>query len=394
MPANILINRLLPRGLALVNCGFKTKTQLLTLWLKKKSTSEACPKCAKISSTVYDHREVKIKECPFLDVPVLLKISKRRFFCKSCRLPFTEGVRNVKKWGRQTERYCRYVYDLALHYSNLYSAQKKAKCSSGFIYKQYFRELSLKQRQDNSIWPESVGIDEHFFGYNKKYGYREFVTVFVDHKKRRFKEVALGRDSGRLKVSLSHMDGRDKVKFITMDLSETYRKFIKEYFPNALRIADKFHVIRLLRLALKRYYAAIKNNTNGRLKRLLLANGSKLPSDIRNALNKGLRMYPDLQQIYIAKECLHKIYRMPNYQQADEFMTKLTDKLSRSILPELLTLRKTLLSWRDEILAYFQKRLTNGLVEGLNNKAKQIKRRAYGFRSFENYRLKLITAHI
>ena len=74
------------------------------------------------------------------------------------------------------------------------------------------------------------------------------------------------------------------------------------------------------------------------------------------------------------------------------FFTRLTDQLAGSPIPELQTLRRTLMSWRFEILTYFASRITNGRTEGFNNKAKLVKRRAYGYRSFRNYRLRLLNA--
>ncbi|MDB4983470.1 MAG: transposase TnpA, partial [Myxococcales bacterium] len=73
-------------------------------------------------------------------------------------------------------------------------------------------------------------------------------------------------------------------------------------------------------------------------------------------------------------------------------LTALTDSLAASPLPELQTFRRTLLRWRREILAYFGTGLTNARTEGFNNKAKLVKKRAYGYRSFRNYRLRLLNA--
>lgn len=70
----------------------------------------------------------------------------------------------------------------------------------------------------------------------------------------------------------------------------------------------------------------------------------------------------------------------------------MTDGMALSPLPEIRTLRRTLMRWRTEILAYFSSGLTNGMTEGFNNKAKVVKRRAYGYRSFRNYRLRLLSA--
>jgi len=61
-------------------------------------------------------------------------------------------------------------------------------------------------------------------------------------------------------------------------------------------------------------------------------------------------------------------------------------------LKEIQTLRKTLMKWGEPILAYFFTGLTNGRTEGYNNLAKLIQRRAFGYKSFENYRLRLLNA--
>ena len=66
--------------------------------------------------------------------------------------------------------------------------------------------------------------------------------------------------------------------------------------------------------------------------------------------------------------------------------------MALSSVPEIRTLRGTLMRWRTEILAYFSLGLTNGMTEGFNNNAKVVKRRAYGYRSFRNYRLRLLNA--
>ena len=62
----------------------------LVMHFKKTSKKEVCPKCATLSSTGYDKRVVTIKDAPIRDKEVILKITKRRFYCKKCIL-FTRG---------------------------------------------------------------------------------------------------------------------------------------------------------------------------------------------------------------------------------------------------------------------------------------------------------------
>ena len=75
---------------------------------------------------------------------------------------------------------------------------------------------------------------------------------------------------------------------------------------------------------------------------------------------------------------MHTLYRVRGHRRAKAALTALTDRLASSPLPELQTFRRTLMRWRREILAYFFTGLTNGRTEGFNNKAKVVKKRAYG----------------
>ncbi|MDP9033997.1 MAG: transposase, partial [Myxococcota bacterium] len=80
------------------------------------------------------------------------------------------------------------------------------------------------------------------------------------------------------------------------------------------------------------------------------------------------------------------------HTQAARELTAFTDGVAHSEVPELQTFRVTLMRWRNEVLAYFRARATNSMTEGFNAKAKLVKRRAYGYRSFRNYRLRLLNA--
>ncbi|MBK7845865.1 MAG: transposase [Bdellovibrionales bacterium] len=92
------------------------------------------------------------------------------------------------------------------------------------------------------------------------------------------------------------------------------------------------------------------------------------------------------------KEALHKLYRARGLQKATEAFVRLTDQMAKSSLKEIIKLRKTLMKWRKEILNYFVTGLTNGKTKAYNRLAKLYQYRAFGYRSFFNYRLRLLNA--
>ncbi|MBK8202811.1 MAG: transposase [Bdellovibrionales bacterium] len=104
-----------------------------------------------------------------------------------------------------------------------------------------------------------------------------------------------------------------------------------------------------------------------------------------------LEHHPKLKEIYHFKEALHALYRCRGYNRAKRSLTKVLDRMALSLLPEIKTLRNTLMKWKNEILNYFTTRITNGRTEGFNNLAKLLQKRAFGFRSFKNYRLRLLS---
>ncbi len=394
MPERILARRLLLPELRLRHAWFTPGSARTHLEVEKTSELEVCPRCASPSSSVYDHRTAVVKDAPIRDKLPILHIRKRRFFCKTCQRPFTEPVPGVKKGHRTTDRYRRSLLWACEHFSDLKAVRRFYRCSDGVLYDAVYEQLELRRRRHLLYpWPAVLGIDEHFFKHDRKTGMRQFATVLVDFKGRRLLEVVDGKTTAQLELALGHIAGRENVRFVCLDLCDPFKNFARSFFPQATLIADKFHVLRLLSPAINRRRRAITGDRRSlEVRRWLLRNGPDLHPTQRFLLNQWLERFPELQELYHLKEALHGFYRIRGQRRAERALTGMTDRMAASTLPEVQTLRRTLMKWRREILAYFATRLTNGRTEGFNNKAKVVKRRAYGYRSFRNYRLRLLNA--
>lgn len=362
------------------------------LWLEKASDLEVCPKCAAATAVIYDHRWVHVHDQPIRDRDIWLHVHKRRFYCKTCRKPFTEPVPGIRKGKRTTERYRRGLLWACENYGDLKKVRKHYRCSSWMITQTLKEHLSLRlKRNVNYPWPKTIGIDEHFFSRAK--GYPEFATVVVDYNNKRVRELVLGKTQGQLNEGLKHIPGRENVKNVTLDLSDTYKSFVKDFFPNAEMVADKFHVLRLLTPAINRRRKEITGDKRTHpIRKLLLRNGHRLEYFEKRALYEWLNDHPGLREIYHFKEAIYGIYRINGYSRAAKALTKLTDRMALSSLPEIKTLRRTFMKWRNEILNYFKNRITNARTEGFNNVAKLVQKRSYGVKSFEMYRLRYLNA--
>ncbi len=204
------------------------RQQHTTTYLKamKVGSFEVCPKCATRSKSIYDRRIVSVKDAPIRGKLIVLEILKRRFWCKPCARPFTEPIAGISKGQRSTARYRRELLWACENFTDLKRVRRALRCSYSLIYKVLYEQLELRQRMRvNYPWPEKIGIDEHSFKRNRRYGYTEFATVVVDHKNKRVFDLVEGRSSSELRAGLSGIKGRENVKQVSLDLSSSYRSF-------------------------------------------------------------------------------------------------------------------------------------------------------------------------
>ncbi len=356
----------------------------------KESEFEVCPKCAVVSYSVHDRRWVHVQDAPIRGSGIYLKILKRRFRCPKCKKVFTEPIGGIQKGFKTTHRYRRGLRWACENFIDLKRVQRAYGCSAGLVYKVFYEQLELKLRErKNNPWPTTIGIDEHSF----KRGFRQmhFATILVDYPNKKIFELANGKTADRLTHDFSHVPGRENVKNVVLDMSDPFKKFAKNNFPNAILIADHFHVVRLLNPVINKARTEITGDRRSNpVRKLLLYNGKRLEYFERRALYQWLEHHPKMKEIYHFKEALHGLYRCRGYNRAKRAMIKLLDRMAESQLPEIKTLRKTLMKWKNEILNYFSTGITNGRTEGFNNLAKLLQKRAFGFKSFKNYRLRLL----
>lgn len=355
---------------------------------EKRSEAEVCPRCATLCHAGYDRRWVTVRDGLIRDKAIRLRIQKRRFFCPKCRRPFTESVPGILPRRKTTQRLRRELREACERFVDLKSVRKTYQVSNDTVYKALYEQLRYSaQERVNTPWPAAVGLDEH--GWRR----REYVTMVVNQSKRYLIEVVPGKSLNQLKQHLDYIPGRENVQYVTMDMCESFRNFSALYFPKAKRIADKFHVLRLLSgPILKKRRQITGSNADRKARGLLLMNGKCLGYFEKLAIDRYLQNHPDLRELYHWKESLHGFYRIRGHRRAQVALEAMLERMKLSQLPEIKRLRKTLLNWRDEVLNYFETRLTNARVEGFNNKASLVRRRAYGYRSHSNYRLRLLSA--
>ncbi len=194
----------------------------------------------------------------------------------------------------------------------------------------------------------------------------------------------------------------EQIKEVSIDLWIGYKTLILELMPNAQIVADRFHVMKqineeldAMRKKYKREAEKIKNKREREekleglknSKYLLLKKKENLNDREKEKLEEIKKVAPELIKIYEEKEAWRDIFE--SEITGDEALDKIAEwmKSAQKYLPESC---KTIRRWLDEILAYFDNRTSQGIVEGINQKIKLIKRRAYGMININNFRQRIL----
>ncbi len=130
-----------------------------------------------------------------------------------------------------------------------------------------------------------------------------------------------------------------------------------------------------------------------RARRLLTKAEERLGDDGREKLLGLLRAGDPAGHVattWQAKELIRSLYDHENEALALEFITRLSQDFKNAAPPEVRSLGRTLLKWKHQIVAWHQAHVTNGPTEAMNNLIKRVKRAAFGFRSFRNYRIRAL----
>ena len=236
---------------------------------------------------------------------------------------------------------------------------------------------------------ENIGMDE-----TSKKGHN-YITVMVDLDDRKVIYTTEGKDHTTVDKFVTdfkeHNGDPENIKLVTCDMSLGFRKGVKDNFPNSNTIIDKFHVIKHANEAVDTVrkeegkvneclkgtkYLWLKNDDNLTDKQAAWK-ADLLKASRRLKTGRAYSMRVTLQDIY--EQCLTR-------EEAEPRLKKLCSWLIRSRLQPMKDLCGMIRDHWDEIVNYFEFRLTNAILEGINSIIQNIKRRARGFRNNEYFK--------
>lgn len=395
--------------------GIKDPNIIISLVFEKDTYIEVqakldypAPQCPHCQGKMIKYDFQKPSKIPLLEqagTPTLLRLKKRRFQCKNCR-KVTVAERSIVEKNHQISNLVRQkVAQLLTEKLSLTDIARRLRVSTSTVYRK-LDQFIFKEHYDNL--PAVMSWDE--FGFKKgelaflaqNYETNKLITILDNRRQTTIRDYFLKYP---LKV-------RQKVRFITMDISGAYIPLARKLFLNAKIVLDRFHIIQHLSRAFLKTRIAIMNQFDKKsLPYRALKNHWRLFQKDSRKLSLNSFYSKTFRQTLVPHEIIEKTLNfseeLANYynlyqlllfhfqeKRVDEFFELIEENMSK-VNHYFQTVFRTFLRHKQYIKNALETDYSNAKLEATNKLSKDIKRLGFGFRNFINFKKRVfITLNI
>ena len=353
----------------------------------------ACPDCKDRCSKHDDAPERRWRHLDTMQFETIIVASIPRSECPQC------GVKTVAvPWAGKHSRFTLMFEAFAIKVLQAAASTNRAaellKLSWNSVHAIMERAVKrgIERREEEPI--KHVGIDEKSFGSGQDY-----VSVMVDIERSRVLEVADDRSTESCNQLWKCLSNTQKatIQSVSTDFWQAYLNSIRTHVPDAEVVHDRFHIsqylseaVDLVRRKENRELSSAGESVLKGTRQLWLYNQEKLDEEETELVERAQRAALKTARAWAIKENFRWFWDYDKAGWARRFFDRWYSWAIRSRLKPIKEVAKMLKKHLDGLLSYFRHRVTNATSEGFNSRIQAIKSAARGFRSFENYRIRIL----
>lgn len=372
----------------------------------KADAAKRCSRCGAEVVEIHDVSERRVRDLPIGEWDTWLVFPRARLQCPRCG-PTVEAVPWLDRYQRMTTRLAAKIAGLA-QVLPIKHVAAWFRVSWDTVKQIDQRALATRLGPLEEQWADLrvLAIDE--FALHR--GHR-YATVVIDPTRKRVVWIARGRDQAALRGFFSALGPARcaQIEAVAVDMWAPYAAEVRAHCPQARLVYDLFHVVakygmevidRVRTDETERVAKADGTRPTRERRRvikgarwLLLQNYDRLRTRVeRVRLRELLRANRALFTVYVLKDDLKQLWRFRYPGAAWRFWREWRRRALASRLPALKKFVRLLERHLTGILNHCRYPLNTGMLEGMNNKIKVLKRMAYGFRDDDYFFLKIRAA--
>jgi transposase len=352
-----------------------------------------CPECSARCSLKDHAPEREWRHLDTMQFETVLKARVPRCLCA------THGVKTIAvPWADKHSRFTLMFEAFAIDVLVAAGSVKAAACLLGLGWDSTHTIMEravhrgLAARELDGI--RYLGIDEKSFGRGQDY-----VSVMTDLEESRVLEVVPGRteEAADLLWNPLSQEQREGLEAVSIDMWQAFENSVRSHAPQAKIVYDTFHIAKYLgegvdkvrREEHKQLLAAGDDRLTGT--RYLWLHHPENMDDPKNDELAALRKQTlKTARAWGLKDYFRWFWTSPDPKAAEKFFDDWYAWAIRSRLEPMKKVARMLKSRLANILTWFQHPISNATSEGFNSRIQAIKSNARGFRSFENYRIRIL----
>jgi transposase len=366
--------------------------------ISPKPEAIKCPECN--SRSVIKRGKVvrDLRGIPIGSRPVTIRASIQRVWCSICNFVRQIKLSFSKKGKSYTRAFERYALELS-QFMTIQDIADHLRISWDTIKQIQKSHLQRRYKTIPLKKVRQIAIDEISIGKGHQY-----LTIVMDLETGKILHVGDGKGGDALepfwkKVKIS----KAKIKAISIDMSPAYLSSVIENMSGSTIVFDRFHVVKLFNEKLSKFRRDLHKDLSDKKDQELIKGTRwlllKNPENLRKSngeeeqLQRALALNQPLSTVYYMKEELRQIWSQTDKKTGEKIIDNWINLANASNIPMLKKFAKTLALHKIRILSYYDYPISTGPLEGTNNKIKTMKRKAYGYRDFDFFKLKLLDLH-
>jgi len=267
---------------------------------------------------------------------------------------------------------------------------KLIKTSDDKLWDMLDRYISKTREHESFENIDTIGMDET----SRTKGH-EYITLFVDLKERKTIFVTKGKDNTTVKRFTKdfkeHNGDVEKIENVSCDMSPAFIKGVKENLPNAKITFDKFHILKIINEAVDkvRKQELSTNNILKGTKYIWLKNQDNLTKKQKEKLKELSISKLNIKTLraYNIRQSFQDIYKATSKEEFITYLKKWYFWATHSRLEPIKEAAYTIKRHWDGIIKWFDSKINNGILEGLNSVIQAAKSKARGYKTFKNYKI-------
>lgn len=362
-------------------------------WIELKQIVNVCPCCGHKTSRIHDYYPRSFNHIKIGKRTSCINYKQRRYLCAKCGKRFAETNSFIQKFYRHSNDVVNNVFDDLTDIKNLKQIGKDNNMSSQNVSRLMNKFMPIFHNVTHL--PKAIGIDE----FRGNAGGNKFQVAITNLDTHKVIDVISARSEEAIRNFFKNISNAKDVKLVTMDLSLFFKNIITDVFPNAKIVADTFHYSRLMHWSLDNVRKEVQQHLPKDMRLYFKHSRSVLHKRINNLdmlqYQQLCRMLDYNENLRWAYSIIQKLFDVIDEKNPDKKVLLFKEFMAYSSscdLPEFNKHIQTFFKWHKYIINSFYTNYSNGITEGLNTKIKTLKRVSFGFRNFQNFRLRILMA--